>query len=100
MAVAAAGILAAAEPLNHDLRSLRESNHFGRDARTRQMWLAELELRAIAEGDDLLQLQLSPLRQIAIIEGHFLALFHFILSSAVGDDRVHGSCFGMEMAVI
>ncbi len=90
MARLALRILATTELLHGELRALDDVDDFRRDARAGQRRLTDLDIRAVARGQDAIEGHLVAPLGVAEVDGDFLTFTNFVLLAAVDDDRVHG----------
>lgn len=90
MACLATGILPPAELLYDQLLALFGTENFRFHFRTIEGRRAELEITlAVAHRQHTIESKLVSRRRITEIDGQFLSLFDFVLTSTVGDDCVH-----------
>src|SRR5206468_3675870 len=82
---------AAAKFLHHEFWPAADAGHGGRDERSAYGRRSQLQLRAVAVGDDLLEPERIARRNVAIIDLQLLPFDDLILPAAVHDNCVHGS---------
>jgi hypothetical protein len=86
-------VFTAAEFLDEDLVALGFTDHFGRNRRAFDGGFTQFKAVIVGDGQHTVKGQIIARIGCAIIDLEDLTFFNFVLTSAVGNDRVH---FGLN----